>query len=136
MSKKAANTAKTAKKAPTAGSWKPGQSGNPAGRPKDGESWAAVIKSVGDMYPQDILEFIGKNNDLGRAIAMLPKDVQLKYLVTARVFAALMFEPNSSLWTGLMDRAEGKVKDQIDLTSNGETVSVPTIIEIVRRENG
>ena len=45
--------------------WKKGQSGNPAGRPKDGESWAAIIKSVGDMYPADIVAFVGKDNDLG-----------------------------------------------------------------------
>lgn len=117
----AANSEGTAK-----GRGKPfpkGVSGNPKGRPKDGESWAAIIKSVGDMYPADLLAFIGTDNDLGRAIAKFPKDTQLKYLVTARVFAALMFEPTSSLWKDLMDRAEGKVKDQVDLTTGGEKIT-------------
>jgi len=92
-----------------------GKSGNPAGRPKDGESWSAVIKAIGEMYPEDILAFIGKENDLGRAVAQLPKKVQMKYLVTARVFAALMFEPTSGLWNGLMDRADGKVSENVNI---------------------
>jgi hypothetical protein len=103
-------------------SWKPGQSGNPAGRPKDGESWAAIIKSVGDMYPADIVAFIGKDNDLGRMLSKLPQGVQMKYLVTARVFAALMFEPTHGLWKETMERVDGKVKDQLDVTSNGEQI--------------
>lgn len=105
--------------------WKKGQSGNPAGRPKDGESWSAIIAAVGNSYPEDILEFIGKDNDLGQMIAQLPKKVQLKYLTTIRIYAALLFEPTSGLWTGLMDRSEGKVADRVDLTSNGETISAP-----------
>jgi len=92
-----------------------GNNANPKGRPKDGESWSAVIKALGDMYPADIIDFIGKDNDLGRMIAGFPKNVQMKYLVTARVFAALMFEPTSGLWNGLMERAEGKVMQPVDL---------------------
>ena len=111
MSAKTQATEKKRKAPKTA--WKKGQSGNPAGRPKDGESWSAIIKTVGDMYPADLLAFIGENNDLGRQIKMLPKDVQMKYQVVTRVFAALMFEPSSSLFTELMDRAEGKVPDKM-----------------------
>lgn len=103
--------------------WKKGmESPNPTGRPKDGESWAAIIKSVGEMYPADIIAFIGKNNDLGKVLQQLPQNVQMKYLVTARVFAQLMFEPTSSLWKELMERAEGKVPQSVDVTSNGETL--------------
>lgn len=61
------------------------------------------------MTTDDILAFVGESNDLGKALKQMPKNVQMKYLVTARVMAALMFEPNGSLWNGLMDRAEGKV---------------------------
>lgn len=104
---------KTTKAKPRGKSWVKGQSGNPAGRPKDGESWAAIIKSVGEMYPADILAFIGENNDLGRALKHYPANVQMKYLVTARVFSALMFEPTSGLWKELMERSEGKVETPI-----------------------
>lgn len=99
-----------------------GFSGNPAGRPKDGESWASIIKTVGDMYPADLIAFIGRNNDLGRMLAGLPQDVQMKYLVTARVFSSLMFEPSSALWKELMERAEGKVITPVDVTSKGEVL--------------
>lgn len=101
---------------------KGGKSPNPTGRPKDGESWAAIIKAVGDMYPADIVAFIGRDNDLGRMLSKLPQGVQMKYLVTARVFSALMFEPTSGLWKELMERSEGKVKDELDVTTGGEKI--------------
>lgn len=97
------------------GTWKPGESGNPAGRPKDGESWAAVIREVSNMTTEEILKMVGEQNDLGKALKQMPKNVQMKYLVTARVMAAMMFEPTAGLWNGLMDRAEGKVPQQIDV---------------------
>jgi hypothetical protein len=122
MTKSTANSAKAAK--PRGKPWQKGQSGNPAGRPKDGESWASIIAAVGNMYPDDILEFIGRDNDLGREIAKFPRNVQMKYQVTARVFAALMFDPNPRLWANLMDRAEGRVQDRLDLTSGGKIIKV------------
>lgn len=118
----AANSKVSAKKRkPTPASWKVGQSGNPTGRPKDGESWASVIKEVSNMTTDEMLSFIGKNNDLGRAIVKMPRNVQVKYLVTVRIFAALMFEPSAGLWNGMMDRAEGKVKDEVDVNLNNLT---------------
>lgn len=95
---------------------------NPKGRPKDEESWAGIIRAIGDMYPEDILEFIPKNNDLGRMMSKLPKAVQMKYLVTARVYASLLFEPSSGLLNALMDRVDGKVVQGVDMTSRGEKV--------------
>ena len=71
------------------------------------------------MYPSDIIAFVGRNNDLGRMLAGLPQDVQMKYLVTARVFSSLMFEPSSGLWKELMERAEGKVTDRVDVNTDG-----------------
>lgn len=113
--------------------WKKGmRSPNPAGRPKDGESWAAIIKAVGDMYPADLIAFIGADNDLGRMLGELPENVQMKYLVTARVFSSLMFEPTSGLWKELMERTEGKVQDKLDLTSGGEKLQQPQVIEIIK----
>jgi len=129
LAKKSANTQKTHKRTIPKTAWKAGQSGNPAGRPKDGESWSGVIKAIGEMYPDDIIAFVGKDNDLGRAVAKFPNNVQMKYLVTARVFAALMFEPTSGLWNGLMERAEGKVVTPLDLTSGGKSVQ-PVIIKV------
>ena len=133
MNKVAANNKKTTK--PRGKPWPKGVSGNPAGRPKDGESWAAIIKSVGNMYPADIVAFVGTSNDLGKMLAKLPSGVQMKYLVTARVFSALMFEPTSGLWKELMERVEGKVLDRMDITSNGKEIGNGSDIrtEILRK---
>jgi len=112
------------KRPPPKSAWKKGQpSPNPKGRPKDGESWAAIIKAVGDMYPSDIVAFVGKDNDLGRMLSKLPDGVQMKYLVTARVFSALMFEPTQGLWKETMERAEGKVISPVDVTTNGKDIT-------------
>lgn len=113
---------------------KGGASPNPAGRPKDGESWASIIKSVGDMYPADLVAFIGKNNDLGRMLAGLPQDVQMKYLVTARVFSALMFEPSHGLWKELMERVEGKVVTPVDLSNKDGSLKPGTEADDTRAE--
>lgn len=94
--------------------WVKGKSGNPKGRPKDGESWAAVIKEVQNMTPEQIAQLVGSNNQLGKSFLQLPHKVQMKYLVTARIMAQLMFEPNSSLWNSLMERVEGKVPQKIE----------------------
>jgi hypothetical protein len=115
---KPANTARTGKRAIPKTAWKPGQSGNPKGRPKDGESWASVIKAVGEMYPGDILDFIGRTNELGKQVAKLPKNVQMKYLVTTRIFSALMFDPTSGLWKELMERADGKLPTPVAFTGD------------------
>lgn len=75
------------------------------------------------MYPEDIVQFVGKDNPLGKEIAKFPKAVQMKYLVVARVFSALMFEPSSGLLKEILDRLEGKVTEHVDMTTKGEQVS-------------
>ena len=49
-----------AKKAPPHGvkktSWKRGQSGNPAGRPKGDRTWTAIVAEVGAMTPTDVAD--------------------------------------------------------------------------------
>ena len=93
---------------------------NPLGRPREGESWAAIIKEISEMTPEDIIKLVGCKNDLGKQLLDLPKGVMMKRLVVARVLAALMFEPTSSLWSSLMDRAEGRVKEQLEVQGSLE----------------
>ena len=137
--KKPASTTKAEKPKrktpPTA--WKPGQSGNPAGRKKDEHSWKQVIAECSNMTVDDILQMVGETNDLGRVIKAMPKNVQMKYLVTSRVLAALMFEPTSGLWTGLMDRMEGKVAERIQLDGNLEVDGLDAVLDLVYgKKNG
>src|ERR1700693_2918298 len=48
MAKSTANKDGTKSRKAPPHAWKPGQSGNPAGAPKRGMSWAEIIKTVGD----------------------------------------------------------------------------------------
>lgn len=95
---------------------------NPKGRPADGESWSAIIKEISEMTVDEIVILVGKDNDLGRQFALMPKKIMMKKLVVARVLAALMFEPSAGLWNSLMERAEGKIQDNVDITSGGEKI--------------
>jgi len=113
--KKSANTKRTEKRQPPPTAWKPGQSGNPNGAPKRGESWREIIDSVGKMFAEEVEAEVG-NNDLGRAYRQLPRGIAMKRLVVMRVFAALMFEPTAGLWNPLMERVEGKVIQPISVS--------------------
>lgn len=121
MVAKTANNSQTDKpkrKAPPK-AWKPGQSGNPNGRPREGESWAGIIRELSNMTADEMAEMVGPRNELGQQLKKLPKNVQMKKLIVARVMTSLMFEPTSSLLNTLMERAEGKVPDVIDATIDG-----------------
>jgi hypothetical protein len=116
--KELANTKKSGPVRDEKGRWIKGEpSPNPAGRPADGQSWSAIIREISQMTPEEIVGMVGKDNDLGRAFLQLPKKVQLKKLMIARVFTALMFEPNSSLLSVIMDRDEGAVKNGMNISS-------------------
>ena len=107
--KKSANTKSTERKAPST-AWKPGQSGNPAGRPREGESWASLIKSIGDMTPKAAA---AKCKALAGQMDKLGDGVTLKEAVVLAVYASLMMDPNPGLLNAFMDRAEGKVSQPV-----------------------
>lgn len=102
-----------------------GKSGNPAGAPKRGQSWAELFNSIGELTGGEVAE---------KAVALwtkqfkaLPKGVTLKELVVIKAYAALLDEGNARLLKEVMDRAEGKVKDQVDVTSDGKELSIRII---------
>ena len=95
--------------------WKPGQSGNPEGRPKDGQSWKAILEEVSSMTAAEIASIVG--NAKKKKLKTLPQDVQMKYLVVSNVLVTLATEPNASLWNSLMDRTEGKVQDRLEVSN-------------------
>jgi len=114
VDKKPDNTQKARPLRDEKGRWLKGTpSPNPAGSPKMGESWASVISEISNMTVEEIITLVGKDNDLGRSFIQMPRKIQMKKLVVARVLAALMFEPTSGLWNSLMERAEGKIKEEI-----------------------
>ena len=79
---------------------------NLAGAPKRGESWAEIIKRIGEMTP---VEAADRANEIAKQLRKLGGGLTLKEAVVIRVYAALMFDPNASLLNSFMERAEGKV---------------------------
>jgi hypothetical protein len=112
---KSANTQKTdsTKRKPPKTAWKPGQSGNPAGAPKRGESWQEIIKRVGEMTPKEASE---RSKVLAAQLLSIGEGVTLKEAVVMRVYGALLFDPNPGLLNSFMDRAEGKVKQAVEMS--------------------
>lgn len=116
---------------PTKGSIKKGETRNPYGRPKDEESWAGVIRMMQNNTADEIAEMLGgRLTDLGRSYLQMPKNVQMKYLMTLRAMAGFMFEPNSALWEKIMERAEGKVAQGVELTGKDGEPLAPVIIKV------
>jgi hypothetical protein len=107
------NTLKTGKRGgKTSTSWKPGQSGNVYGRPVRGESWAEIIKRIGDMTP---VEAADHANEIAKQLRKIGGALTLKEAVVVRVYAALLFEPQASLLNTFMERAEGKITQPLDM---------------------
>jgi hypothetical protein len=107
-----ANNGETVKKrkAP-GGAWKKGVSGNPKGAPRRGESWAEIIKRIGDMTP---IEAADHANEIAKQLRKIGGELTLKEAVVVRVYAALLFEPQASLLNTFMERAEGKVVQPVE----------------------
>ena len=103
---------------------------NGKGRPPNGESWAELIKQVGEMTGDEVASFAGV---LGKEFAKLPKEVTLKTLTVIRVYGALLNDPQPGLLNAFMDRAEGKVKDVIEHDGNEDK---PIKIVVEYRDQG
>ena len=97
------------------GRWKKGTPPpNPAGRPADGESWGAVFKRIFNMTPKEAAKFAG---EIGKRLELYgAKQTTLKELITYRLADALLFDPSAGLLNAVMDRAEGKLGQSIELT--------------------
>lgn len=110
MNKVSANRQK--RKAPKS-AWKPGNSGNPKGAPKRGESWTEIIKRVGDLTPS---EAAATSLELAKQLLKIGDGLTLKEAVVLRVYGALLFEPNPGLLNAFMNRAEGMPTQAVELS--------------------
>lgn len=106
-------------------SWKPGQSGNPAGAPKRGQSWRELISELGDYDGPAAAERAGF---LAVQFRKMTPGVTLKELVVLRVFAALIDDPQPGLLNAFMERVEGKVSDELKLSGNS---AAPLTFQVV-----
>ena len=92
--------------------WPKGVSGNPKGAPRRGESWADIIKRVGELTPGEASEM---SLELSKKLLSIGEGVTLKQAVVLRVYGALLFDPNAGLLNAFMERAEGKVSQPIEV---------------------
>lgn len=121
-SAKPVNTQKTGKRGgKTRTSWKPGQSGNPKGAPKRGDSWAETIKALSELDGPAIAQMWDTQ---AKEFGNLPKGITVKQLVIMSAIASLLREPTPGILKELIDRAEGKVKDVVDLTVSEKIIEV------------
>ena len=114
MSKTFANKAPTKikHKAPPH-AWKKGQSGNPNGAPKRGESWREIWDKIGNLTPKEAAEH---SKVIAAQIASIGDKVTLKEAVALRVYTSLLFEPSSGLLNAVMERTDGKVMQPIGVS--------------------
>lgn len=115
----AAKSGVTTKAKPRGRPWQKGQSGNPAGAPKRGQSWAELIKELGDL---DGPQAAARAQFLAKQFRSLEPGVTLKELVVLRVYSSLIDDPQPGLLNSIMDRAEGKVTQPTDNVHHFETV--------------
>jgi hypothetical protein len=134
--KKPANTQKSKKKTST--SWKPGQTGNPRGRPKEGTSLTSIWKELLEQTPEQLASYLDKSNPLGQSYSQMPKKLLMKYLLVLRYMSAMMFEPQAAMLNLVWERMDGKVPDQMLLENNLNIDGIEKALEKVyaKRNSG
>jgi hypothetical protein len=103
---------KQTRKAPRT-AWKPGQTGNPKGRPKGDNSWAATIRAIGELTPAEVAR---KCHAIAGQLQNLGDKITMREAVVIRVYSQMLFEPMGSLWGHMMDRSDGKVPLPVDVS--------------------
>jgi len=93
-------------------SWKPGQSGNPAGRPSLGESYKELFSKVGNLTIAELREFYPT---YGARFPNVVDGVKLKELVSLSVLVALACEPTPGMLATLLDRTDGPLEHTINV---------------------
>lgn len=99
--------------------WKKGQSGNPAGGPKRGESWGEIIKYVSHLSPSEVNELLRRKSG-----------VDMKTIATLKMFKVLCAKSNPKIFKELADRGEGKVADKVELKSTSDVSVLSNLADV------
>mgnify|MGYP001587512432 CR=1 FL=1 len=111
--------------------WQKGESGNPQGAPRRGESWAEIIKRFGELTAGEAAQM---SLELAQKFLNIGEGVTLKQAVVMRVYGALLFDPDARLLNAFMDRAEGKVAQPItvdDISKKSDSELVDEFTDLV-----
>ena len=92
--------------------FKPGQSGNPAGRPKGIPNTATRLKRFLDLTVKNINPVNGQEE-----IFTVAEEMDLAIIAKAR-------KGDTKAYNALIDRLEGKPQQRTDITSNGEPIPI------------
>lgn len=115
---------KTARK-PRGKPFAKGQSGNPGGRPKNEQSITYWLREFGQLSPEQLAE---RCETYSRDLRKVKGDMSMFAHIALRALMGQINEPTPGLLAQIMDRTEGKVKDQVELTGDA---AAPLRIEIV-----
>ena len=112
--------------------FKSGQSGNPKGRPTINMSYSDTVREL--LSSQEIKVHFTVNGK--EKVAQVTSDRNLYYgVASAQIMEAL--KGNHKAAKELIDRAEGKAQQKIDVTSEGERINrdpVTVIFEEVKKK--
>jgi hypothetical protein len=79
---------------------------NRCGAPKRGESWAEIIKTIGNLTPVEAADWAGS---IARRLRPMGDKVTLREAAVLSAYAAVIFDPSASTLSFLADHAEGKL---------------------------
>lgn len=109
--KKSQITAKSErKKTIPKSAWKPGQSGNPGGRPKAQKSITYWLDEFGNQTPASLANDL---LDYAKQLRQLKGELPIFGHVAIRTLMAIINEPDARLLAQVLDRTEGKVPDKL-----------------------
>ncbi len=103
--------------------WKPGQSGNPKGRPKKGEAWADVANDLLDSNEIDIT--MKTTNGKVRKLN-LETDKSFRHAVIIGQIKQAM-DGNVQAARELADRTEGKSRERREVSYKTEPIQILSI---------
>ena len=129
MAKKSQNTVKTEKRPAPRSAWKPGQSGNPGGRPKNEQSISYWMSEYGQMTPAQLADLCIQ---YASELKKVKGEMSMFAHIAIRALMGQINEPTPGLFALILDRTEGKVKDKLELTGAEGGPVVVTTIEVVK----
>ncbi len=106
--------------------FKPGQSGNPAGRPKGVRHLSTVLKEMLEAIAPDAVVDVAEIKQFIKRKKITNADA-----IAARLMHDAIVEGDIDAIKVIADRTEGKAPASLDVTSGGEKVQTKFVVEVI-----